>query len=94
MTVAMPDQLLVGRIGEHEPMVGTLKQRREARRLDKHLPEAEKLLVGVETLGSMMTCLTHLPILAKIFCLVTHWAVPRALSQLCAERVGAAYFTD
>jgi len=44
----MPYQPLVGGIGQHEPMVGPLKKRREARRLDKYLPEPKDLFAGIE----------------------------------------------
>jgi hypothetical protein len=69
--VVMPGQLLVGRIGEHEPTFGAVKQRRKARRLGKHLAKPEKLLVAVNVPRDMIACLTHLPTLAKIFALVT-----------------------
>jgi hypothetical protein len=46
--IAMPDELLVGGIGQHEPMVGPLKERREARRLGKHLLEPANLLASIE----------------------------------------------
>jgi hypothetical protein len=39
----MADQQLIGGIGQHEPMVGTLKERREARRQGKHLPKPTNL---------------------------------------------------
>ena len=44
----MPDQLLVCRIGEYEPVFGAVKQSREARRLSKHLAEADKLVAAVK----------------------------------------------
>jgi hypothetical protein len=37
--IAMPDQVLISRVGQHEPMFRTLKERRETRRLSEHLPE-------------------------------------------------------
>jgi len=46
--IAMPDQLLIGGVGQHEPMVGTLKERREAGRLDKHLPQPTNLFIGIK----------------------------------------------
>jgi len=46
--MVMPDQLLPGRVGQHEAMFGTLEERRETRRLDEHLPQLANLLAGIE----------------------------------------------
>jgi hypothetical protein len=40
--------MLVCGVRQHEPVVGTLKERREVRRLDEHVPEAANLLTGFE----------------------------------------------
>jgi hypothetical protein len=57
----MPDQLLIGRICEGEPMFGTLKQRRETRRLGEHLPQAAKLFTAVSIASGMIAWMVHLP---------------------------------
>jgi hypothetical protein len=40
--------LLISGIGQYELMFGTSKQRREAWRLDKHLPKSANLFAGIE----------------------------------------------
>jgi hypothetical protein len=44
----MPDQSLVCGVRQHEPVVGTLKERREVRGLEEHAPEAANLLTAFE----------------------------------------------
>jgi hypothetical protein len=55
--VTVTNELVIGRIGQYETVLGPLKKRRKTRRPSKHLSHAMKLVIAVEiALGSTARC--------------------------------------